>query len=182
VEVSVVPGAMVKQSSVTVTDTTISTPMHDTVGTAGVTYGGGGVVTGYGGVVVGPPGILPHCQSKINHGTRRTYTVLELLVYPLGLTEPDGSGPDGCTGIVVLLGKQVPSPFGKPLSHLQDLEHPSPSTTFPSSHSSPTAPSHFPSPHPAGVAPRVMMYGRPECPSPYVWVPGKTTPSAMAIA
>jgi hypothetical protein len=60
VEVRVVPGAMVEQSSVTVTETIISTPMQETVGIAGVTYGGGGVVTGYGGVVVGPPGILPH--------------------------------------------------------------------------------------------------------------------------
>ena len=46
------------QSSVTVTETTISTPMQEIEGTAGVTYGGGGVVTGYGGVVVGLPGVL----------------------------------------------------------------------------------------------------------------------------
>ena len=58
VEVMVVPGAIVEQSSVTVTETTISTPMQETVGTTGVTYGGGVVVTVYGGVVVGPPGML----------------------------------------------------------------------------------------------------------------------------
>jgi hypothetical protein len=62
VEVRVDPGAMVEQSSVTVTETTISTPMQETVGTAGVTYGRGGVVTGYGAVVVGPPGILQNCR------------------------------------------------------------------------------------------------------------------------
>jgi len=74
VEVTVVPGAMVEQSSVTVTETTISTPMQETDGTTGVTYGGGGVVTGYGTLVDGPPGT----------------TVVELLVNPLGLIDPDG--------------------------------------------------------------------------------------------
>lgn len=56
------PGATVLQLSTTVTETMISTPMQETDGTPGVTYGGGGVVMGYGGVVVlgggFPPGML----------------------------------------------------------------------------------------------------------------------------
>lgn len=117
----------------------------------------------------------------------------ELFVYPEGLpdgfgTEPDGMGvetdPDGPgpIGVVLFDGKQVPSPFGFPLSHLQDFEHPSPSTVLPSSHSSPRAGSQCPSPHPAGVAPRVMMYGRPLWPPANCCVPGATTPSAIAMA
>jgi hypothetical protein len=66
----------------------------------------------------------------------------------------------------IIGGRQVPSPLGSPLSHLQLSEHPSPSTVFPSSHSSPRDGSQWPSPHFAGVAPRLRIYGRPIVPSP----------------
>jgi hypothetical protein len=70
--------------------------------------------------------------------------------------------------VVLLLERQVPSPFGLPLKHLQLLEHGSPTAPLllPSSHSSPRLDSQIPLPQPAGVAPRLIMYGRPEWPSP----------------
>lgn len=61
----------------------------------------------------------------------------------------------------IIGGRHVPSPFGRPLSHLQLKEQPSPLTILPSSHSSPSSGFHFPSPQAAGVAPRLMMYGKP---------------------
>lgn len=77
---------------------------------------------------------------------------------------------------------QVPSPFGKPLSHLQLREQPSPLTVFPSSHSSPKAESHLPSPQAAGVAPRLRMYGSPMVSSPKVLLPSPMMSLAMARA
>jgi hypothetical protein len=87
--------------------------------------------------------------------------------------------------VVPLLAEaQVPSPFGLPLKHLQLLEHGSPAAPLllPSSHSSPRLDSQILLPQPAGVAPRLIIYGRPEWPSPNVCVPFATTPSAIARA
>jgi hypothetical protein len=93
-----------------------------------------------------------------------------VLLEDVGLLLEDGIGLLEEEDVLLLAARQVPSPLGLPLKHLQLLEHGSPETPFllPSSHSSPRLDSQIPLPQPAGVAPREIMYGRPEWPSPNV--------------